>query len=105
MADVVLWSSLLALVTEQNIVSQYLSSKHSILKWFNNLKDLKPVKVRFIIRESSLCFNFQECVSIYGVSFGRNLSLFGAKNKALKYLNLSLKLVRILQLQLVIWKT
>ncbi|XP_065221713.1 methionine--tRNA ligase, cytoplasmic isoform X2 [Planococcus citri] len=43
-ADVVLWSSLFALFTEQNIVSQYLSSKHSILNWFNNLKDSKPFK-------------------------------------------------------------
>lgn len=46
-ADVILWSSLFALLTEKNIVSQYLSSKHSILKWFDNLKDSTPVKVKF----------------------------------------------------------
>lgn len=43
-ADVILWSSLFPLLTEPKIVSQYLSSKPSILKWFNNLKDLSPVK-------------------------------------------------------------
>lgn len=45
MADVVLWSSLFAVLTEEKIVGQYLSSKRSILTWFNNIRDLETVKV------------------------------------------------------------
>lgn len=69
-------------MTEQNIVSQYLSSKSSISKWFNMIKDLEPVKVciRFInspypyvkCNTGGLIFHdwFQQSIGIWGTNGG-----------------------------------